>query len=262
MRSISCSLIISTYNNPKALLKILSSIEEGSQLPKEILIADDGSRKETKELIATHPIHSKCQLIHCWQEDQGFRKSRILNQAIVTSSGDYIIFLDGDCIPEKQFIADHMALAERKHFVQGRRAFIDETEVQSFIENKTSLIQLALKGKLGGGLKAIRWPFPKIKKDQGQRGLIGCNLAIWKNDLLLVNGFDEEYEGWGGEDSDLCTRLYHNNISRKLVYGRCRVYHLNHREEDKADAYKRFERLEETILKKKTVCKVGIKYLN
>ncbi len=254
----SCALIISTYNNPKALAKILDSLVVGTQQPDEVLIADDGSSELTKSVIENHLLNKQVGLKHVWHEDRGFRKSKILNQGIKKSSADYIVFLDGDCIPEKRFITDHLTFAEKGFFIQGRRAFIDRSSVHSFIDNKNSLMRLFFTGKIHGGFKAIRWPIPYIAIDKGHRGLIGCNLSIWRNDLLLVNGFDEEYEGWGGEDSDLCVRLYNNRIRRKMIYGRSRVYHLNHEEEDKSQAQERFKRLDKTIKEKKRVCIRGL----
>lgn len=258
----SSSLIISTYNNPRALSKILNEISIGTQLPEKVIIADDGSGNSTEDSINSARKQYPISLIHCRHEDRGFRKSKILNEAILRAEGtDYIIFLDGDCVPEKNFIADHLQIAEMGYFVQGRRAFIDESSVFSYLDGKVSMSGLFLRGKVSGGFKAIRWPRPFVSINQKMRGLIGCNLAIWRSDLIRVNGFDQEYEGWGGEDSDLCVRLYNIGLKRKMVYGRCRVYHLNHKEADKSTAHERFQRLEESVKRKKTICQKGIKFL-
>ncbi len=156
-------------------------------------------------------------------------------------------------------MADHLALAEQGTFVQGRRAFVDEKKVADLLAGRVNLGQLALTGHISGLFKAIRWPLPIIRRNQGQRGLIGCNLAIWREDLVAVNGFDEAYEGWGiGEDSDLCSRIYHLGRHRKFVYGRALVFHLNHPQLDKKHVPESLQRLEETLRTKKIRCEMGL----
>jgi len=228
MSSVTISVIVSTYNQPAALDCILSALRLQTLAPAEIIVADDGSKPETASVIHRHQLQPGSTIQHCWHEDQGFRKTIILNQAIAQASQPYIVFLDGDCVPSRKFIADHAQLAEAGYFVQGRRAFIAEAAVSDFLAGKVSLPRLALTGRLSGLFKAVRLPIPIVRKNQGQRGLIGCNLAIWRDDLIAVNGFDEAYAGWGMEDSDLCSRLYHLGRQRKLVHGRALVYHLNH----------------------------------
>ena len=107
--------------------------------------------------------------------------------------------------------------------------------------------------------KAVRLPFPIIRRDTRQRGIIGCNLAVWRDDLAAINGFDEEYTGWGiGEDSDMGTRLYHLGRPRKFVYAQAVVYHLNHPEAPKAHVAHSLARLEETIRSRKLRCARGL----
>ena len=228
MKPTSITVIVSTYNQPAALNYILTELGKQSRNPDEVIVADDGSGQETNEVVKKHQPLLGARLRHVWHADQGFRKTTILNKAISEASSSYIIFLDGDCVPTRQFVKDHAVLAQEGNFVQGRRAFIAETAVDDYLNGRVSLIRLALSGQLSGLFKAIRLPYPVIRINQGQRGLIGCNLAIWRADLLAINGFDESYAGWGMEDSDLCSRLYHLGRQRKLVHGRALVYHLNH----------------------------------
>jgi glycosyltransferase involved in cell wall biosynthesis len=254
------SLIVSTYNNPAPLEAIFARLAaDTAGRPDEVIVADDGSGPATRELVEQWKKRAPFAVKHAWHEDRGFRKTRILNIAITMTEGDYAVFLDGDCLPGKSFAADHVALAERGMFVQGRRAFVDEKKVADLLAGRTTVLKLALTGHVSGLFKAIRWPAPIIKRNQEQRGLIGCNLAIWREDLVAVNGFDEEYEGWGiGEDSDLCSRLYHLGRRRKFVYGRALVYHLNHPQLDKKHVPESLRRLEETILTKKVRCEKGL----
>jgi glycosyltransferase involved in cell wall biosynthesis len=203
------SLIISTYNRPEALSKVIAGVAHQTRTPKEILVADDGSAESTRDLINNWKNRSPAPVIHIWHPHDGFRKTIILNQAISAAKGDYIVFLDGDCVPHAQFIADHETLAEKGFWVQGRRSFVKSDYVENFDPEITPIWQWLLLGRMSGAFKAIRLPSPIIRRGTEQRGLIGCNMAIWRDDLVAINGFDESYIGWGGEDSDIGSRLYH-----------------------------------------------------
>lgn len=116
-----------------------------------------------------------------------------------------------------------------------------------------------LTGKIIGAAKGVRWPVPIIRRDTKQRGIIGCNMAFWRDDLVAVNGFDEDYTGWGtGEDSDIGTRLYHLGRQRKFVYGRAIVFHLNHPPAPRGHHAASVERLAETIASRKIRCEHGL----
>jgi GT2 family glycosyltransferase len=254
------SLIVSTYNNPAPLDAIFARLAaDDTARPDEVIVADDGSGPATRAIVEKWTKQEALTVRHAWHEDKGFRKTRILNAAVAMATGDYVVFLDGDCLPARRFTQDHVTLAERGTFVQGRRAFVDETKVADLLTGRTTLPKLALTGQLHGMLKGIRWPLPIIRRNQAQRGLIGCNLGIWRDDLIAVNGFDEAFEGWGiGEDSDLGTRLYHLGRHRKFVYGRALVFHLNHPQLNKDHVPDSLRRLEETILTKKVRCENGL----
>ena len=223
------SLVISAYNRPDALAKTLAGVARQSRPPDEVLIADDGSGQPTRDLaqawIKSQPFPAR----HVWHEDQGFRKTAILNQTILAAGGDYLVFTDGDCVPHPKYVSDHAALAERGYWVQGRRCFVREEFVPGFEADKIPAWGWMLAGKITGAAKGIRWPFAIVRRDTRQRGIIGCNMGFWRDDLIAVNGFDEDYTGWGtGEDSDIGTRLYHLGRRRKFVYGRAITFHLNH----------------------------------
>lgn len=259
MRADQISLIVSTYERPDALGKVLRGAQRQAEMPGEILVADDGSGNATRELIAQWQQKLPVPLRHVWQEDQGFRKTIILNKSLAAAKGDYIVMLDGDCVPHCQFIADHAALAERNFWVQGRRCFVREKFVAAFSPGETSVFGWILAGRVTGAAKALRWPFPVVRRNTDQRGIIGCNMGFWRDDLLAVNGFDEEFVGWGGEDSDVGTRLYHLGRPRKFVYGRAVVYHLDHPMLDRAGSPAGFQRLAETIQSKRIRCERGLR---
>ena len=251
-------VIISTYNNPKAIIQILARLSKGSVLPNSVAIADDGSKKSNTDQVKSFIEIIDLKTHYHWQEDHGFRKSKILNEAIKDSEAEYIVLLDGDCLPHRHFVKDHIAMAERGYFVQGRRCFINEKSVTPLLDSKTSFSKLIFSGKVSGLLKSTRLPLPIIKRNISMYGILGCNLGIWRDDLIAVNGFDEDYEGWGREDSDLGARLYNLDLQRKMVYGRAVVYHLNHPENSRESLNQNDKKLSETIKSKKIRCSNGI----
>ena len=254
----SISVIVSSYNQNKSLCEILSRLDKSSKQINEVIVADDGSSPllgfNAKGITNKHIK----KFIFISHDDMGFRKCKILNEAIQKTCSNYIIFLDGDCLPHSKFAEDHSRLAEPNYFVQGRRCFVSENSVFQLLHKRTTLLKLAASGKVSGLLKSIRMPIPLIKRNTSMYGLLGCNLAVWKEDLLSVNGFDEDYEGWGREDSDLGARLYNLGLQRKVVYGRALVYHLNHPVNKRDNLQENDRKLNETIKSGKVRCKNGI----
>jgi glycosyltransferase involved in cell wall biosynthesis len=223
------SLIIATYNQQDSLAKVFQGLSRQTKLPDEILIADDGSTDQTRELIEQWRSQISLPIHHLWHPDNGFLKTTILNRAVAKAAGDYLVFTDGDCVPHPRFIADHRKLAERGFWVQGRRCFVREPFVPEFVPGKTPVWRWALQGRVSRPHKSFRLPFPVVFRNQKQRGIIGCNMAFWRDDVIAVNGFDETYVGRGmGADSDLGSRIYNLGRVRKFVYGRALVYHLDH----------------------------------
>ena len=253
------SLIISTYNRPEALAKTLAGAALQTRPPDEVLIADDGSKQPTRDLVEAWAKSRPFQVKHIWHEDAGFRKTVILNRTVAAATGNYLVFTDGDCVPQARFIEDHLAVAERGFWVQARRCFVKEKSVPQFEPGRTAVFRWMLTGRITGAAKGIRLPFPIVRRDTAQRGIIGCNLAVWRDDLIAINGFDEEYSGWGiGEDSDLGTRLYHLGRRRKFVYAHAIVFHLNHPMAPRDHVADSLARLEETIGSGKVRCARGL----
>jgi glycosyltransferase involved in cell wall biosynthesis len=258
MRAAQISLIINTYERPGPLAQVLEGVQRQSVMPAEILIADDGSGAPTRELIGQWQTRLAAPLRHIWQPNEGFRRTFILNKSVAAAKGDYIVLLDGDCVPHRKFVADHAALAEENFWVQGRRCFVEEKFAPEFHAGTTPVGQWMLRGRITGLPKAVRLPWPVVRRNMGQRGILGCNMGFWRQDLLAINGFDEEFVGWGREDSDAATRMYHLGRPRKFVYGHAIIYHLNHPQAPRGQFDSNQKRLAETMRSEKIRCERGL----
>jgi GT2 family glycosyltransferase len=253
------ALIISTYEQPAALAKVLHGLAQQTRSPDEVYVTDDGSGPETRALIEHWRSQISTPLQHLWHPHDGFRKIILLNRAVATAAADYLVFLDGDCVPHREFIADHERLAERGFWVQGRRCFVQEQFVPQFEAGRTSLWQWMLTGRISGANKGIRMPWPIVFRNKKQRGIIGCNMAFWRDDVVAVNGFDENYLGRGiGPDTDLGTRVYNLGHPRKFVYAHAIVYHLNHPVMPRENLAAKRAGIEETLRTGRTRCERGL----
>lgn len=226
------SLIISTYNWERALSVCLKSVFAQTLKPNEILIADDGSRIETRQLIEKMRQETKIPIIHVWHEDKGFRKTSILNQAILKVSYPYIIQIDGDVVLEKHFIQDHLELAEPNCFVCGSRVLLGHklsTRLLKGLENQPAFFKQSIPFMLNGlrskflrGILANRYAKKNMKR------IRGCNMAFWKNDALKVNGYNESLEMWGQEDVEFGYRLAHSGVRKKQLKMGGVEFHIDH----------------------------------
>ncbi|TAN39422.1 MAG: glycosyltransferase [Nitrospirae bacterium] len=226
------SLIITTYNSPDFLRKTLDSVQAQDRPPDEVVVADDGSGGDTSVVIDTFARGAAFPVLHVWQENQGFRAARIRNKAINRSSGDYLILLDGDCILNRHFIADHCRLAEKGYFVQGKRVHVNREAVETFnkdVANSFScLIKLGLKGWISNTHHLLRLPLIFSVSNRKLKGIKSCNMGCYRDDLFAVNGFNEDYVGWGNEDSDLACRFFKYGLSKKVHPFMAICFHLWH----------------------------------
>jgi len=224
------SIIISTYNWPDALKLCLLSIKEQTVLPAEVIIADDGSGLATKQVIDEIKKDFPVPLLHVWHEDMGFRKTIILNKAVRQSSGQYIVQIDGDVILEKHFIADHGTLSEPHVFVRGTRAHIKQERLPEIFSTANIHFNFLSSGIINR-FNGIRFPllsFLLEKKSNNSESVRGSNLAYWKSDFILVNGYNNALTGWGHEDEELAVRFVNNNIQKKAVKLKAVQFHLSH----------------------------------
>lgn len=254
------SLIVSTYNWPEALQVCLLSIKTQKVLPAEVIIADDGSTFATKTLIENLRAHFPVPLKHVWHEDLGFRKSLILNKAIQSASGEYIVQIDGDVILNKHFIADHASVAEKGFFVRGSRAHIKQELVSSVCKQLFINFNYFSSGLINR-FNAIRLPqlaFLMQKKVGSSRSVRGSNLAYWREDVLSINGYDNNLTGWGHEDEELATRFINIGIWKKSVKFKCIQYHLYHSATCYAKKPLHVNAVSNTQVQKLTACVNGI----
>lgn len=226
------SLIISTYNWPEALQLCLNSILQQTVLPSELIISDDGSDDRTAELIHHFAEKAPFPVFHEWHEDRGFRKTIVLNRAILRSSYPYIIQIDGDVFVNSHFVEDHLKMAEDGCFIRGTRALLDGRRTKLLLSGiKFSLVAKHLIGVFQPA-NAIRLPLfiaqLIARKELSGCRVKGCNMSFWKKDLLMVNGYDNTLQGWGHEDEELSWRLVNSGIQKKIIKFSAIAYHLFH----------------------------------
>jgi glycosyltransferase involved in cell wall biosynthesis len=236
----SISVVITTYNRPDALAAVVEACFAQDDKDFEIIIADDGSTVITRNCIEQLAARSPVPFKHVWQPDEGFRAAMARNRGTLAASGEYIVFLDGDCVPQRDFIARHRALSQPGCLVSGSRILLSPALTQRVLEEKIDLSALSLAEKLryrgAGDINKLlqllaRWPdLGRLRRRFSWRRIKSCNLGVWRADLERVNGFDESFTGWGHEDSDLVVRLFHAGVMRKDGAFATEVFHLWHRE--------------------------------
>lgn len=238
------AVIITTYNRPDALTAVLDGYAAQSDKNFELIVADDGSTSETREVVQRYASRFESPLIHVWQEDHGFRAAAIRNRAVARTHADYIVFTDGDCVPPAGFVAAHRRLAERGCLVAGNRVLLTEAFTSRVLAQRLPIHTWSAwrwstsrcKGEINRLLPLLqRRETASFRYAEPQRwhGVKTCNLGAWRDDLMRVNGLDESYEGWGLEDSDLVIRLLHAGVKHKSGRFFAPVFHLWHRENDR-----------------------------
>lgn len=245
------TLIISTYNRPDALNWVLWSVSRQSVLPCAVLVVDDGSGLPTGRCIERWSKVLQCPLVHCWQADRGFRAARARNLALVRVDSEHVIWVDGDCMLPPNFVASHQRLAERARLVAGGRALLDSVATARVLSqsldplHESPVDQDRLQGVFRSP-KFRRLPLGPLRGLNGKawHTVRTCNLSMMTEDIRAVGGFDESYEGWGREDSDLVVRMVHAGCRiRSGRFAAC-VAHLHHPEASRdrlSDNERRFQ---------------------
>jgi len=262
------ALLISTYNRPDALELCLKSVLNQHVLPDEILIADDGSGEETAKLIENYISLSNVSIHHVWHKDDGFKLAQIRNKAIAQSSCDYIIQIDGDLILHPFFIKDHKDFAKPNTFVRASRIYLDEQLTKEKISYKNIEVNRFSRG-VSNVLSSFRLPFLQFLFERNYKvkgeeiwEIHGCNMAFWRNDAIEVNGYNEDFVGWGPEDKEFVARLMNLGLKKRFLKCGAIAYHLWHRTNQKENLAKNIYIFEETKFSKRLFCRSGIsKYL-
>jgi glycosyltransferase involved in cell wall biosynthesis len=232
------SVILTTYNAEEWLQKVLIGYSNQTEKAFELIIADDGSSEKTKNVIESIAKEYSLDIKHVWQEDNGFQKSKILNKAIIESSCEYLIFSDGDCIPRKDFIAQHIKNKEMGYFLSGGYYKLPLITSQK-ITKKTILNNDCFKPKwlLNNGLE-LSFKLTKLTQNTffgafmnwitpTKKTFNGHNSSCYKSDILAVNGFNEEMK-YGGLDRELGERLFNYGILAKQIRYSAICVHLDH----------------------------------
>jgi glycosyltransferase involved in cell wall biosynthesis len=258
------SLIISTYNREDALEMTLLSVLQQSELPNEVIIADDGSGPRTGELIEKYSLLFPIPLRHCWHEDLGFRLATIRNKSIAMATGDYIVMIDGDIIMHRHFIRSHKRSARAYQFIQGSRVLLQPELTGKVIVSKKIKFGFFQSG-IRNRFNTLYFPwlarlFSFYTKDPNR--IRGANLSFWRVDALTVNGFNEDFVGWGREDSEFAVRMANCDIHRRHMKFMGFGYHLYHKESSRESLSKNDQILELAITNQLRRCPNGIdKYL-
>lgn len=231
----------------------MASVAAQRVLPQEVVIADDGSTDETAQCIQHWRSRLSIPLKHIWQADEGFQAAKIRNRAIYAAGGDYLVFVDGDCVLRPNFIQAHARLAESGRFVSGNRLLLSKTWTEQFLgtpqktmpTNPFSLLSMRLCGAVNRCLPLLSLPLGPLRRWPAKRwkGAKTCNLGIWRKDLLAINGFDESFTGWGFEDSDCVIRLLNRGVRAKNGRFATAVFHLWHKEASREKAKENWKRL-------------------
>lgn len=254
-------VVISTYNNPAWLEKTLWGYLYQTRPADEIIIADDGSKEDTRLLIDS--FRDRLPIKHVWHEDKGFEKSRILNKALLAAESEYLIFTDQDCVPRKDFIATHEAYAEEGYFLSGGyyKLNMDVSKALTLEDIETGrafsipwLKQVGQKMNFKATkLVKSSW-FTNTMNRITPRGATwnGCNASGWLKDMMTINGYNEEMH-YGGQDREFGERLFNLGIKSKQICYSAIVLHLDHKR-----PYKTKETMENNIAIRRNTRKTGI----
>ncbi|UFH54476.1 glycosyltransferase family 2 protein [Spirosoma sp. KNUC1025] len=280
MKPITCSVLVATYNRPVALERCLISLFQQSLLPLEIIICDDGSAEPTRQLIERMEPLSPVPMLHIWQPDDGFQLARIRNMGMAAAKGDYIIQIDGDVILHHHFVRDHMHHARPGFFFSGTQYHLTPAITQRLIDERTLSLKDAMREasqhqspptSFKEALQQSRWnwgrtrilPLQKLVArfyhwETHYQYVSGCSMAFWRNDLIRVNGYDEQFTGWGWEDTDIALRLMNLGLKLRFIRFGAIQYHLYHPQASRGLEHTNQARAMQTIQQKLTACAYGM----
>lgn len=269
------SVIVPTYNRPKALKLCLLSLANQSVLPSEVLIADDGSGPETRDMVRElqGSLKHRFPIKHIWQEDIGFRKPKILNETVRQATGDYLIFIDGDCMAHRHFVKAHRDYSAPDAVLSGKRVEIGEQlslelQKRGKLMNRFTfrLLWDAARKRSRRVAESIRIKNPWLRQAMHRDriyndGVWGCNFSLYKELFVAINGCDEEFLDGSIEDNDIGIRALNQGKRLRSVRGLAIIFHLWHKSSWSFDNTKyqhNLAILKRRIADKEPVCRQGI----
>lgn len=255
------SLLVTTYEWPDALRAVLRSVAAQRVLPGEVLVADDGSGEPTRRLVESFQRDFPVPILHVWQPDDGFRAGQIRNKAVAAASGAYVIQIDGDMVLHPDFVGDHVAAARRGRFVGGSRVVLGPEATRRLLAGggRPGPLSRDVRNRLNAvRLPALGRALAAAVSPRSLRSIRGCNMSYWREDFLAVNGYDEDYVGWGREDTDLVVRLHEHGLSRTLFKLRGIAYHLHHAEKSRSRLAANDELLRRVLTARSPRCARGV----
>ena len=248
------SLVVSTYNWPEALLVSLESVRRQSALPREVIVADDGSDERTRTLIEELARDFPVPLRHVWHADEGFRKTIIMNLAVRVASAPYIVQTDGDIVLHRHFIRDHAAMASEGYFVRGGRMMLPEKATGRILAGGRTgswhlgSWRLFWAGRhKANGIRLFALARIASRRSGDIYHVKGCNMAYWKADFVRVNGYNNDITGWGHEDVELAARLHNAGVAMRKVKFAALCCHLHHGHYSRGDERANFALFEQVV---------------
>jgi GT2 family glycosyltransferase len=237
------AFVVLTYNRADALLAVLRGLAPQCRADDVVVVADDGSRPEQVEALRRGLPGFPCPVRHVWHPDVGFTAARARNLGALHAQADYLVFLDGDCVPRPRFAQGHRALAQPRHFVNGSRVLLGERLTRRVEQREVDLealhasdwLRLRVAGDVNKLTHLLYWPgaMGRVERKFRWKGIRSCNFGVWSADFEAVNGFDETFTGWGHEDADLVFRLHQQGCLRKNGFLATEVFHLWHAENER-----------------------------
>ncbi len=227
------SVILATYNDANILEWSLAAFARQSFADFELILADDGSREDYEPILGNWVGRFAREIVHVRHERRDFRKTRIQNRAVSVARTERLIFVDIDCLPHRNFVHNHLAFLEPRVALTGRRVHIRREILQPAEVIYERGLDLRA-GKLilewlRGRARVIEHGFElPILYESKNNGILGCNFSIMKKDFAAVNGFNEEFLGRGGEDTDIDLRLRRNGMGVRCLRNKLIEYHLTH----------------------------------
>ncbi|MDD2357529.1 MAG: glycosyltransferase [Thiovulaceae bacterium] len=266
------SVIIAVYKDIESLSLIIEALKTQTYKNFEVIVAEDNDAQEMKDYIASI---EGLDVKHTFQEDIGVRKSRSQNNGIYKSSGEYLIFLDGDIIPYSTFIEGHVALAQRGRVLAGRRVNLNAELTKKFREGTLKPYSLEKyyfilgfrlmfdrNARFEQGLNVSPNSFiykRLIANRKRNTSLIGCNFSCFRDDMVTINGFDESYgESSLPDDMDLDWRFRAYGLALYSCKNIANTFHLFHKKQNNPTSQEQWAKFYKNKEEKKYICEQGL----